>query len=102
MDVFESYKQFCDIREKSETTKTIDLSHLTFLSPTTLLPLLVYIKINKDKKYISPLNELLNNYIQIIECNTLDSCKDKTFLPIINYQKNKKKQIFLYLCYMIS
>ncbi len=59
--IFDSYKKFCTLTK----TKKIDLSAEIFFTPTTLLPLAVYI--NKHKKKITPpTNSNVKNYLELI------------------------------------
>gem|GEM_PF-6842937 len=49
----ENYRTYCRYRKMAEQTGKLDLSHISFLYPTTLLPLLILMQ-KIDAKYITP------------------------------------------------
>lgn len=75
------YLEYCRLIKEAHNIKCLDLSREHWFYPTCLLPLGLFIKINKDIKVISPEEENVSKYINLIMKNKIDSTK--TYIPII-------------------
>ncbi|MDO8648022.1 MAG: ATP-binding protein [Candidatus Diapherotrites archaeon] len=79
-----NYLIFCNFKNSSIETKVLNLQTVSWLYPTTLLPLGVFIKENSKKiKYVPPANQNAANYISLVIGEFKVENGLKTYIPII-------------------
>jgi hypothetical protein len=78
-ELFKSYMKFCKYRQEYNDMKVLDLSKLSFIYPTTLLPLLTFIKEN-NIRFKPPSDLSIRNYFDLISSGHYNY---STYLPMI-------------------
>ncbi len=91
MNLLNCYKQFSNIREHSDKSNKIDLTNFEFLSPTTLLPLILYVEQNSAKEIILPKNENLKSYFTTVTSRFYCYSENQSFLPVTKLPKDQKE-----------
>lgn len=105
--MLESYLEFCKHREQSKSAKKVNLQKCGWIYPTTLLPLINFIKENK-LDYIPPENESIAKYIETIVKSTILRNSGSilgfgSYVPIINLPKDREKaNEFIELIYKLQ
>lgn len=88
MSLLDDYKKFCDIRERSCSGQIINLGNESFLCPSSLLPLINYLKITNSKNICSS-SERLNSYVCTIMSKAHTNLENKSFIPFTELPKNE-------------
>ena len=82
-DLFGNYLEFCKYRNEFLRTRVINLSNVSFLYPTTLLPLLNLITEYHPTNIIESQNSNVWKYLLTILGKDLDSSEDKSYIPLV-------------------
>ncbi|MBI5393549.1 sensor histidine kinase [Candidatus Woesearchaeota archaeon] len=94
-DLVNSYLSYCNYKENSIKTNIMDLSWCKWFYPTTLLPLGVFIKENRNRfEYKPPHDYNVSNYIKLITGELkIDEISNKSYVPAIALPKDKKQSL---------
>ncbi len=88
------YKTYCDYRNKAKNAGVLDLSQMTWLYPTTILPL-GRLLLENPKMTVEP-PEITGpaNYLKTILQTTPAQSPNKSYVPIIQLPRDNPEKIF--------
>lgn len=91
--LFENYLSYCNYKKSSLESGLLDLTKEKFIQPTTLLPLIMFLKKQKSKIELKlPSDSVVSAYIKIVTDSSSYFYSDgKSYLPIISLPKEKEK-----------
>lgn len=82
------YLKYCDLKKNALTTKSLDLSTLSWVFPTFLLPLGIFIKEHSEIDVIPPMDNDVLKYVNIMMKGKIDSIK-RSYIPIVEILPNR-------------
>jgi anti-sigma regulatory factor (Ser/Thr protein kinase) len=88
--VLQEYLKFCEIREKAEQTRTIDLSSYSWFYPSSMLPLCNLIKINMGSMVVMSPHASVTRYISILMGSGYGT---SSYIPITYLPKDKSEVV---------
>ena len=93
--LFENYLSYCNYKKSSLESGLLDLTKEKFIQPTTLLPLIMFLKKQKSKIELKlPSDSVVSAYIKIVTDSSSYFYSDgKSYLPIISLPKEKEKSL---------
>jgi len=93
LGLVDSYLLFCQYREECNKNSVMDLAKCDWLYPTSLLPLIAFMKEKKDSiTYNPPLLQEVNNYIKLIMGEIDPVYKLSSYLPIVSLPSSIQEQ----------
>lgn len=92
-EILNDYLLFCSYRQKCSKSKVLNLRDCKWIYPTTLLPLSIFIKENKDQfEYQAPLDHNLSNYINVATGElSAEFSEIKPHIPLVVLPKDQKQ-----------
>lgn len=92
-DLLNDYAKFCKHRKICDKIGLLNLSDVTFFTPTTLLPLVAYIR-NKKPSWIPPSDSSVARYIRTVTNGSrfrLAKLFRKSYLPMVPLPQNSNE-----------
>ncbi len=90
-DLLEEYFDFCMMREEAKITKRLDLSHLKWIYPSKLLPIINFIKNNPKMELIHPREANVKKYVDIMLSENSRLLQSKSYLHQVGLPKERKE-----------
>ena len=93
--LFENYLNYCNYKKSSLASGFLDLTKEKFIQPTTLLPLIMFVKKQKSRIELKlPSDGVVSTYIKIVTDSSSYFYPDgRSYLPIISLPKEKEKSL---------
>ena len=90
-DIVNAYVLYCNYRNDGIKNNMLDLRACTWLYPTTLLPLGVFIKKFRGE-YRPPFNHNVANYLALVIGNIkIEEVENKSYIPVISLPQERGK-----------
>ena len=89
-ELVKQYVEYCNYAQKFNSTGIIDLQSLSFVFPTTLLPLGNLIFQNPSAKYLKPVNSSVSKYVSTITSSGKSNA-GKSYVPIVTLPQDIKQ-----------
>ncbi|MEK6903021.1 MAG: hypothetical protein AABW64_00045 [Nanoarchaeota archaeon] len=90
-ELLQEYLDFCKLREQAINSKILDLSGLTWIYPTKLLPLVTFLKNNPAIKPTYPKAYDVQTYFTTITQEKTHLQKKQTYLPLVTLPLERKQ-----------